>query len=85
MKISHLYGRRQNCPELLCIIHYILQVFRFPFFHHRTDDISLSAGSHLFCDKFISLRSIGSPYNTVFDRQTIRRKFINDRDLQIPI
>ena len=85
MEVSYLNGRWQSCPEFLCIIYYILQVFRFALFHHGTDDISLSAGSYLFCDKFISLGSIGSPYDTVFDRQTIRRKFINDRDLQIPI
>ena len=85
MEISHLNGRWQSCPEFLRIIYYILQVFRFPFLHHGTDDISLSACSHLFCDKFISLRTIGSSYNTVFDRQTICRQFINDGDLQISI
>jgi hypothetical protein len=85
MEVSYLNGRWQSCPEFLRIIYYILQVFRFPFLYHRTDDISLSSRGHFFCNKFIGLGTIGSSYDAVLDRQTICRKLIHDRNFQIAV
>ena len=57
----------------------------FTLFHHRTDYITLPSLRYLASDKLVCRLSITGINDTVFNREPVRRKFIDHRHIQIPV
>lgn len=54
-------------------------------FYHRTNHIALSSFGDLLLHEAVSSRSVTGIHHTVLDWQTVCRKFINHRNIQISI
>ena len=75
----------KNLLKLRRIIQHVFAFCQFTFFHQRTNDIHLMSGTNLFFHKFICCLAIGRIHHTVFDRQPLRRNFIDHGNIQITI
>ena len=85
MKRSNLYIRRKNIAKLQGIIQHIFPIHPFALLHHWTDHINLPSLTDLLLHKGISLRPVRSIHHTIFNGKSLRRKFINYRNIQIPV
>ena len=84
MKILHSYPR-QVLSENLCIIQNILSLDHLALLHHRADHIGLSAIFHLIFNKSVCPGAIALIHHTVLYGKAVRRKLINNGNIEIPI
>ena len=85
MKRSNLYIRRKNIAKLQGIIQHIFPIHPFALLHHWTDHINLPSLTDLLLHKGISFRPVRSIHHTVLNGESLRRKFIDHRNIQITI
>ena len=85
MKKSNFNIRRENLLKLCCIIQNIFPVHSLTFLHHWTDYIYLSSLADLLFHKGIGFWPVRSIYHTVFYRQSLGRKLIDHRNIQISV
>ena len=71
--------------QKLRIVKNILCIHCLALFYHRTNHIALSSFGDLLLHKAVSSRSVTGIHHTVLDWQTVCRKFINHRNIQISI
>lgn len=69
----------------LCIVGDVFRFQTLALLHHRADHIRLTAQFDLTRDKAVSFWTVRRIHHTVFDRQTLRRKFINHRNRKISV
>ena len=75
----------QCTSQFFCIRNHIFCFDLLALLHHRTDDIRLMPHFYLFFYKTICFRTVRGVNHTVFDRQTVCRKFIHNRNIKISI
>ena len=67
------------------IIRNIFRFHRLTFFYHRADYIALPSFCDLLFHEVVGRVAVSDIHHAVFDRQTICRKFIDHRDVQISV
>ena len=86
LSVQHLYcDARQLFFQELCIVGDVFRFQTLALLHHRADHIRLTAQFDLTRDKAVSFWTVRRIHHTVFDRQTLRRKFINHRNRKISV
>ena len=85
MQTFYRNSGRKNLLQLFRIHHYTLKCNLFFFFNHRTDDIHLPSFFNLIFHKTVRLWAVIGPHDTVFDGQTVGRKFVHDGQIHISI
>ena len=85
MQIADTDGRPKNLLKHLTVIGNIFSIQIFAFFYHRADYIALPSFCDLLFHEVVGRVAVSGIHHAVFDRQTICRKFIDHRDVQISV
>ena len=85
MQVLHGDAGRQLFPQKLCVVQHIFRLDHLALLYHGTDDVGLAPGSNFPGNELICLVPVPGVYHTVFDRQTLSRHLINDRNIQVSI